>query len=104
MPALDEILTAYVILPSQFYDNRGCRIEEAPVMSISMHAILRDALECVAGRTGKKGFGARRARRTRLTGSRIPTTAIFIQLSLRLTPRRSGCRALRAAPGAPVGA
>jgi hypothetical protein len=61
MPALDEILTANVILPSQFYDARGRCIEESIPVRRLMHAILRDALGCVAGRTGKKGLGAHRA-------------------------------------------
>jgi hypothetical protein len=60
MAVLDEILIEHVILPSQFYDNRNCLIEEAAPIRRLMHAILRDALECVAGRTGKTGFSARR--------------------------------------------
>jgi hypothetical protein len=31
MTVLDEILSEHVILPSQFYDNRGCRIEAGVV-------------------------------------------------------------------------
>jgi hypothetical protein len=60
MTVLDEMLIEHVILPSQFYDDRNCRIEEAVPIRRLMHAILRDALECVAGRTGKTGFSARK--------------------------------------------
>jgi len=66
MSVLDEILSEHIILPSQFYDGRGYRIETTEPIRRLMLAMLRDALACIATRPGTRGFATRKAAREAL--------------------------------------
>jgi hypothetical protein len=60
MSVLNEILSEHTIRPSHFYAGRRRHVEETAPMRRLMLAVLRDALECIAGRAGgARGFGAR---------------------------------------------
>src|ERR1700722_19812687 len=68
MSVLDEILSEHIILPSQFYDGRGYRIETTEPIRRLMLALLRDALACIATRPGARGFASGKAAREALAG------------------------------------
>jgi hypothetical protein len=66
MSVLDEILSEHIILPSQFYDGRGYRIDAIEPIRRLMLAMLRDALVCIANRPGTGGFATHKAAREAL--------------------------------------
>ena len=109
MSVLDEILSEHIILPSQFYDGRGYRIETTEPIRRLMLAMLRDALACIATRPRYQGLRHAQGcpgsacvdRRYQRSGN------IFLQFRLRLAGDQSRCAAQisprMATLGTPIG-